>query len=741
MRIFAPLTALSLAFAALLPCRVAAESLLWEPLHEPACGGWVTGFRFSPRDSKRILVTGDMLGAGLSEDGGASWGATFGFKSWELGDVSWCEADPKLLWIGAVSGPYVSTDGGRHWTLRRDGLPAPLGFGNSAPIEKVLIDPQNANHLLAFGGSSRRWDDHGKGAKGIVWESRNAGAHWDRLATLTEQGSSNAPDARGFNIVSAAYVPGHFEQLYAAVDGRGIYVSTDAGKTWSIRNEGLATRHPERVIAHPREKDTLFCSLGNERMRDSKDFQPGGIFKSTDAGAHWQALNNGLRQNINTGENFTARYKAFALCASKPEVMYAANDAWFQGGIFVTKDGGEHWKESDLTLEKYFPAAVPGTVMEVDPKNPDVAWCLGAETMLLTTDGGEHWRDAGSLPPSKTKAGWRGTGYSGMCATQVRFNPAVSGEAMLQALDCGRAWLSHDGMQTWTRHLNEPDPWGAGNDTAFAGPKVIYVSTSRDHFTGIGRSRDGGATWTMLAGKSRGLPEMRAPGDALGIYAQPDAPDQVWACIGGHLCQSKDGGDNWIVIHSGPDLRWIAADPKNSHRFFVSGGKNVYLYDDGKITALGGPHTPGRLAVDGLGRLLVTAAGGSRNGLWRYDGAAWTRLLDDPFVEAVAVDPSTPERIAVATNQNPYLDFCGATGVWISADGGKTWSVQNEGLAMLRGYALAFNPHNPGQLVFGAQGRGFFVTRWPITFNPKGARAYASTADDSKFAAVAPEAP
>ena len=45
------------------------------------------------------------------------------------------------------------------------------------------------------------------------------------------------------------------------------------------------------------------------------------------------------------------------------------------------------------------------------------------------------------------------------------------------------------------------------------------------------------------------------------------------------------------------------------------------------------------------------------------------------------------------TNQNPYLAFCGATGVWLSSDAGKAWSAQNDGLGMLRGYA--FNPTIP----------------------------------------------
>lgn len=571
---------------------------------------------------------------------------------------------------------------------------------------------------------------------GAVWESRDDGAHWKKLITLTANGPRQEPDLRGTNIVSAAAAAGSLKRLYAALEGGGIYKSDDGGATWSAANEGLPSKSPERVIAHPTNPDIVFCSLGNERV--GSEYQPGGVFKSTDSGAHWTSISNGLRQNRNENENFTARYKAFAIAESNPDVMYAANDAWYMGGLFVTKDGGAHWTECNTKIEKFYPAAVPGTVFSVDPKHPEVAWCLGAEHMILTRDAGATWRDGGNYLPEETHRGWRGRGYSGMCATNLRFNPAVKGEAVAQALDSGRAWVSHDGLQTWERYLEQPDPWGAGNDTAFAGPDVIYCTTSRGGFTGIGRSKDGGKTWEVLAGAAHGLPEFHDQADALGVYALAAAPQKAWACIGGKLYGTEDFGDHWKIIHRGPELKWIAGDPNRPNRFYVSGDKNVYATEDGvKFVPIGGPHSGGRISVDNKGRVLVTASNSPRNGLWRWDGE-WVRLLDDPFVEATAADPAAPQRILIGTNQNPFCDFCGSSGVWASVDDGKTWSQQNEGLAMLRGYAIAFNPHDPEQIVFGTQGRGFFTARWPRAFEPHGTRAYESTADDRKFAAIDP---
>src|SRR3972149_924650 len=54
--------------------------LQWEALYEPGSGGWISSVAVSPHDPKRVLVGGDMLGVGLSEDGGDSWQSTFGFS-------------------------------------------------------------------------------------------------------------------------------------------------------------------------------------------------------------------------------------------------------------------------------------------------------------------------------------------------------------------------------------------------------------------------------------------------------------------------------------------------------------------------------------------------------------------------------------------------------------------------------------------------------------------------------------
>ncbi len=728
----------------------------WQPLNEPGSGGALTGMRISPHDSKRILLSGDMLGVGLSMDGGLSWQATTGFKSWEIGDLTWHPNDPNIAWAGTASGPYVSMDGGRTWQERRNGMPAPLGLGHSAPVEKILFDPNDANHLIAIGGSSRRWDmiQWDKSAMGVVWDSRDAGQHWTRLATLTGEGFSSAAGANGVNIVSAAYAAGSSRLLYAALDGHGVRVSEDGGKSWSVRNEGLPHWNMERIIAHPTVPNTVFASLDNAPKPD-KSFLPGGIYKSVDAGRHWTSISTGLRQNSGTDPNLTARYKAFAVAESAPDVMYTSDSAYDGGVSYATQDGGAHWfpvvrkgspgskgdpaAHKPQVLDNSQPAGLGMGVFSIDPHHPNVAYAMNTDTIINTEDGGRTWKDSLCFHPESVLPvdAWRGKGFTGWVSQNFRFDPYHPGVSLFQAMDAARVWLSRDGLISWTRHLNEPAPWNGGVDAAFTRDGHIYVTTGTHNFNGIGRSTDGGKTWMVFAGKEHDLPDFYQNNKPVGIYALPDASNVVWAVIGGMLYRSMDAGDHWKIVFTSNGLSWIAADPNNPKRFYVSGEKNVYQTDDGlHFIPIGGPHNNGRLTVDARGRVVIAAFQGDRPGIWRYDGKAWTRLWDDTWTVNVTVDPSDPKRLALTTNTNPYKDICDSTGVWISADDGKTWSLQNDGLPMTRGEVIAFNPHDPTQLIWGANGRGFWKTRWPVSMVPTGARAYTSTPDDVKFATV-----
>ena len=103
-------------------------------------------------------------------------------------------------------------------------------------------------------------------------------------------------------------------------------------------------------------------------------------------------------------------------------------------------------------------------------------------------------------------------------------------------------------------------------------------------------------------------------------------------------------------------------------------------------------------------------------GVWQFAGGKWNQLSSDkygPVTRAfmAAADPANPRRIVAVTNDNPFSDITNASGVWLSEDGGKTWTAQNSGLPMLRVQSVRFCPDKSGLLVVGLNGRGFYKTR------------------------------
>ena len=247
----------------------------------------------------------------------------------------------------------------------------------------------------------------------------------------------------------------------------------------------------------------------------------------------------------------------------------------------------------------------------------------------------------------------------------------------------------------------------------------IYATSGQYNFGGIGRSLDGGVTWENLTGEAFGLPARGAKPLARGIYTLPNDPMRVWTAIGGKVYGSENGGDSWKVVLDKPGLQWLAGDPKTPSRFYVSGSEGVYQTDDGvNFAFIGGPKVPGRVTVDSLGRVYVASFKPMPNkeaGLWRTDSTSksWVRLRDDNMIGNVAVDPSDPNRVAVITADQPFHDETRATGVWLSEDAGQTWRQEIEGLSMLRGAVVAFDPFDSERLIYGTEGRGFWITRWP----------------------------
>lgn len=190
--------------------------------------------------------------------------------------------------------------------------------------------------------------------------------------------------------------------LWLGTEPGGLFFSNDHGKSWKLMEE--LWNHPSRLDDHQwfgAGKDFPFIHSIIIDPRDSNCVYIGvscaGIFKTTDGGKTWQAKNNGLVATYLPDPNAEVGHDPhrMLLCPSHPDVIWQQNHC----GIFRTENGGESW--SDVSGKNGFPFY--GFALAIDEKDPKKAWVIPAQsdevrlprdlklTVCKTTDAGENW--------------------------------------------------------------------------------------------------------------------------------------------------------------------------------------------------------------------------------------------------------------------------------------------------------------------------------------------------------------
>jgi photosystem II stability/assembly factor-like uncharacterized protein len=684
----------------------ALTSSSWQPLAVPGSGGRISSVAVSPYDSTRVLVGGDMLGVGLSTDSGQHWSATTGFASWEINDFTWDPRNAGVVWVGTMSGPYKSTDGGKTWTSKRTGLPTG-DFPYSAPIQKVLIDPRNSDHLIAVGGNQRGFKAAVTGALnyGVVYESVDGGEHWAQISTVGDN----------INVVDIV-ASSNLKTLYAASRQLGVRKSTDGGRTWADANAGLPRLAVRGLAIDPSNANVLWAAVDRSATTGAGVYLPGGIYKSTDGGASWSSANTGLPQDSKA--NATQTTAMYSVHRASDGSLYTADQGFSTQQRFVSRDGGQTWTTLGAKVTGPFPAA---STPYVWASSADARSIYGgtSDAIIASRDRGTTWSDLGGVQNSD--GSWQGTGsFSGLLGTRVAFDAARPGTMFVSGFDAGNVMRSTSSGTSWTRPVASWDNYNGGYDVTTGGltGQVVYAVLGQNGaFNGIGTSQDAGATWSVKAGN--GLPARYAAGSIRGSVAIASANGATAYAVlpDGGIYTTADTGATWSRVGTTSDAWSVAASRDFS---------TVYAATDRGILAsvAGGPFTLLANSPTGLRRLVVGAAGvvygtgpvagsAAQGGLWVYSAGVARRLSGSRFVSDVAIDPLNASRIVFVTNDNPYHDTSSATGVWVSTDAGLTFTQRNGGLPMTRAYSVAFDPATPGRIVVGTNGRGFWQTLLP----------------------------
>ncbi|MGH8169844.1 MAG: WD40/YVTN/BNR-like repeat-containing protein [Steroidobacteraceae bacterium] len=600
-------------------------------------------------------------------------------------------ASPDTFYFsGAGGGIWKTTDAGRTWHPIGNSLPPAIGALAVAPSAPDTI-------YVGTGQVAPRYDiAAGRG----VFKSTDGGKTWQPLGLAATRAIGRIwVDPRNPDTVVVAAL-GH---LFGPNPERGIYRSTDGGKSWV---HALAINPDTGVVdlaADPANPNLLYAAAWQVRERPWLSYfePPAGpgsaIYRSSDGGATWTRLSgNGWPQGA------LGRIGLAVTHTAQGTRIYATVASQTEGGVWRSDDGGDHWQrvnaDADTFGNWYF------SRLTVDPRNPDTVYSAG-QSIRRSTDGGKTWTIIKGAPG--------GDDYH-----FVWINPKHP-DHWITASDQGAVITVDDG-KSWSSWYNQPTGqfYHLAADNRF--PYWIYSGQQDSGTVGTASRGDYGAItfrdWHPVGGDERDymLPDPDNPdvvfGSGMGgrvsrydgstgqvanvapwpintYAARPTTvkyrygwvtpmaftPTQPHVLLLGAqvLFRSTDGGDHWQVIS--PDLTGKTADDEDCTGKVA--GEQAVACGYGVISAIApSPKSAGLIWVGtDSGLVHLTRDGGQH---WQNVTPpalkAWEKVST---IDASALDPASAY---VAVDDHRQDDF--RPHVFRTHDYGRTWTEADAGL-------------------------------------------------------------
>jgi photosystem II stability/assembly factor-like uncharacterized protein len=299
------------------------------------------------------------------------------------------EADGKVtLFVGSASGGvWRSLDGGTTFKPVFDKQPV-------QSIGAVALDPSNPK--VVWVGTGESWTRNSVSVGDGIWRSDDGGETWAHKGLPESERVNRILVHPTKSDVVYACVPG---KLWSDSADRGLYRTSDGGKTWALVLKGpnLSTGC-SGLAMDPRNPDRLFAGLWDFRrkgwtFRSGSDGPRGvsgsGLFLTEDGGGTWKGLDAKSARGLPEGP--WGRIDV-AIAPSKPDRVYAVIEG-VKSALFRSDDGGKTWAKKDDSQSMvwrpfYFSRLV------VDPTNPDRVY-KPAGTLIASEDGGESFADVG----------------------------------------------------------------------------------------------------------------------------------------------------------------------------------------------------------------------------------------------------------------------------------------------------------------------------------------------------------
>jgi photosystem II stability/assembly factor-like uncharacterized protein len=560
-------------------------------------------------------------------------------------------------------------------TSLRYRLVGPFRGGRSAAVTGVPGKP-----LLFYFGSTG----------GGVWRTNDGGATWENISDGFFGGSIGAV-AVSDSDPNVLYVGGGEKTVRGNVShGNGVWKSQDAGKTW--KHMGLEdTHHIPRIRIHPKNPDVVYVAALGRLYGPSEQR---GVFRSTDGGKTWKRVLFASKE---------AGAVDLILDPTNPRVLYASTwkvgrtpyslESGGEGsGLWKSIDGGETWKE--ITRARGLPTKTVGIIgVAVSPVDSNRVWAIvEAEDggVFRSGDGGQTWTKINDDRNLRQRAWYYTRIYAGprnvdeVYVVNVAFWRSGDGGKSFQSIrtphgdhhdlwidprqpkrmivgDDGGAQVSINGGVSWTTYHNQPTAqfYRVTTDNAF--PYRI-----------LGAQQDNSTVRIRSRGEGLGIAERdwepTAGGESGHVVAHPKDPDIVY---GGSY-----GGFLMRVNHRTRERRAINVWPDNPLGHGAAGLKYRFQWNSPTFIS---PHDPNTLYAAANVLFRSTNEGQS----WEAISPDLTR--NDKAKQGPSGGPITKDNTSVeyyctifAGLESPHekgVLWCGSDDglIHVSRDGGKKW--------------------------------------------------------------------
>ncbi|MGE4072107.1 MAG: hypothetical protein AB7E72_13130 [Lysobacterales bacterium] len=589
-------------------------------------------------------------GGGLwkTEDMGLSWrNVSDGyFQTATIGAVAVAASDPNVIYVGtgehavrgvmthSGDGVYRSTDAGRTWKR--------VGLEKTAHISRIVVHPDNPDLVYVAAQGAL----YGPSPERGVYKSADGGATWKQVLYVDERSGASelSMDASNPRILYAAmWEHGRLPwKIISGGPGSGLYKSTDSGESWEALSDGLPEEMGKLAIAvSPANPDRVYALIESDSNKDER-----GLYVSNNAGRHWSKVSGDAR---------------------------LVQRAWYYIEIFA------------------------------DPGNENTLYVLSAPA-LRSIDGGQTWEEL-SAPHGDFHDLW--------------INPDDADNFIIS--NDGGASITFDGGQSWSTQNNMPTAqfYRINVDNQF--PYRIYGGQQDNSSVSIasrelGSDGIGTSSWAPSAG-----------GESAFLAFDPDAPRYVMggsyqgaidvldtkAASGANIMAapiqylSMDARDMKYRYNWNAPIVWSRHEPDtwfHGAQFLLKStdmGKtwaeispDLTRNEQSKQGRPGGPYTNEAVGAENYGTLAYVVESphekgviwtGSDDGLvhlTRDGGASWKNVtpsqLAECLVNAIEVSPFDPGTAYIATTRYKFNDH--APGLYKTSNYGASWTRIDHGI-------------------------------------------------------------